>query len=382
MSKLSDFKGWETVRTALVASFIAMLIWVWAEGESVSRERIPLIVSLDADPRSEYMYRSEDEAWKGAVAIEVEGTASAIAEAQTLRGTELRLYAGLDGMPTESGAARVARLSEAIRSHPDLRQLEVVIVSVDPPDVTVEVLKMVQRELPLKVELARTLVIDGEPAASPSTVTIRLPDTLASQLVEGSQPIAFVSEDELDRVRGEGARTVNGIVRLPSSLGQVDSSLVDIRPESVSVLLRIRRDVDSFKLPAVPVWFSLPPTEDSGRWNIEVLDKFVSEVTVTGPADQISRIRGREATIKALVELTTDDLNKATQADTGRAPIAGDPASAAAAPGRASLESGEITRPVIFLGLPTGVAATAANPIVRIRVTKVSKSAAAEDTAP
>lgn len=382
MPKFRNFDGWDTARTALVAAFVALLIWVWAEGESVSRERIPLLVSLDADPRSEYIYRPEDPAWKGAVTIEVEGTPSTIAEARGLRGAELRLYAGLDGMPTEAGSARVARLAEAIRSHPDVKKIDVVVVSIDPPDLPVEVLRMVQRELPVKVELARPLVLDGDPAASPSTVTIRLPDTLASQITDGSQPTAFVSEEELDRVRGDGARTVTGTVRLPQSLGRVDGDLVSIRPDTVSVLLRIRKEVETFRLPAVPVWFSLPPTEDAGQWTVEVLDKFVSDVSVTGPTDLVSRIRSGETTIKALIELTTDDLTRAVQGAAALSPAAADSAAGAVTPGQIPPGSGTINRPVIFLGLPPGVAAAAANPIVSVRVTRTARPAAQESDAP
>jgi hypothetical protein len=370
-----DFKGWETFRTAMVASFVALLVWVWAEGESVSRERIPLRITLDADAGSDYIYRVEDSSsWGGSVTIEVEGTPSAIAEARELRGQNLTLRFGLDGMPREPGNAKVAQLSRAVPNLSELQRLKVVVVSVDPAVLTVDVNRMVQRELPVKVELARPLLLDGEPSPSPATVTVRLPDTAASRIAEGSPPVAFVSNEELDRVRGDGARTVNAIVRLPASIGPVDPALVELRPEVISVSLRIRKEVDSFKTPPVPVWFSLPPTEDGGQWTVEILDKFVSDVVVAGPADQVARIRSGETTIKALVELTSDDLIKAVQPDRAR-PAAGDAASTVVTPGQSPPDSGTISRQVIFLGLPPNVAATAANSIVRVRITRNVKAA-------
>ncbi len=381
MPKLRDFKGWETIRTAIVATFVAMLVWVWAEGESVSRDRIPIRITLDSDPSSDYIYNAEDTAWSGSVVVEVEGTPSAIAEARELPRKELVLRYGIEGMPREAGTARVAQLSKAIPNLPELRKLNVVVVAVDPPVLPVEVRKMVQRELPVKVELARAMLLDGEPSASPSTVTLRLPDSLAARLTEGVQPIASVSAEELDRVKGDGARTVNGTVRLPASIGPIDPNLVEFKPEVVAVSLRIRKEVESFKLAAVPVWFSMPPTEDAGQWTVEVLDKFVNDVVVTGPADQVARIRSGDTTVKALVELATDDLNKAIQNERQR-PAAADSASAAVNPGQVPPGSGTISRPVIFLGLPTGVAASAANPFVRVRVTRHTKPATPESGPP
>ncbi len=373
MSRLRDFKGWDTTRTVLVAVCVAMLIWVWAEGESVSRERIPLLVRFASDAASEYIYRPEDPAWSGAVTIEVEGTPSTIAEARDLRGKELRLFAGLDGMPVEVGLAKAARLSEAIPSLAELRKLKIVVVSVDPPYATVEVRRMVSRELPLKVELARALVLDGEPSASPSTVTVRVPEAIAARFTDGVQPVAYVSEEELDRVRGDGARTVSATVRLPAALGQIEP--VVITPQSVSVNLRIRREVDTLKLPAVPVWFSLPPTEDAGQWTVEVLDKFVSDVTVSGPADQVARIRSGGTAIKALIELSTDDLTKALQPQPAR-PAPGSetaPSVSGQAQPPTAPASGTIARQVMFLGLPPGVTVGAASPVARVRISRASK---------
>ena len=374
-----DMKSWDMVRTALVATFVALLVWIWAEAESVSRKRISILVSLDADPRSEMVYRPEDaewtragNIWTRAVTIEVEGAPSGIADAEALARSDLLLSFGQEGMPREPGPAKLVDLARAIPALNDFRRINVVIASVDPPFVPVEVRRMVQRELPVKVELARPMQLDGEPSASPSTVTIRLPDTLADKLTDGLQPVALVSAEELDRVRGD-TRTVNGLVRLPASLGPVDSSQIDIRPEVVSVSLRVRREVDSFRLPAVPVWFSLPPTEDGAKWTIDVLDSFVNDVTVSGPADLVSRIRSGEVVIKALIELATDDLNKTVQPDRTRPPTDTAPLPP---------DSGTITRPVLFLGLPPGVTATAANPLVRVRIVRAATPTSSADPTP
>ncbi len=369
MSAGARWNSREFFKTAALTTLMAVLIWVWAEGESVSRVSITCRVELQADPAGDLVYRSDDPEWRGNVTFQVEGSAAGIAAARELRGQTLRLTAGLAGMPVEPGPNRVARLREAIAAIPELSRLGVVVVSCEPSEVPVRVMRMVTRDLPVRVELGRTLLLDGEPAPSPAAVSVRMPDSVL--VPDGAQAVAFVSAEELDRVRGDGAaatgaRTAVATIRTPSWLAGIEPLV--IAPETVTVTFRVRKEVDTFRVAAVPVWFGLPPTEDAAQWAVEVLDKFVNDVTLTGPADQVARIRSGEITLKALVELASDDLQRAVRTDR--------PASDPAVPGADTAATGVISRPVTFLGLPPGVTAAAANPVVRVRVTRTGRAGA------
>lgn len=375
MGKARTMTGWELAKTIAVTSAIAMLIWVWAEGESVSRLTVACRVELQAEASGDLVYRAADADWSGAVTFQVEGSPAGIAQARELRGQTLRLSAGLVGMPVEPGPNRVARLREAIAALPELARMDVVVVQCEPSELPVRVMRMVTRDLPVRVELGRTLLLDGEPTPTPATISVRMPDSVS--VPDGAQAIAAVTADELDRVRGDGgaagsgARTAMATIRMPAWLAGVEP--VQILPDSVSVSFRVRKEVDSFRISAVPVWFALPPTEDSGQWVVEVLDKFVNDVSLTGPADQISRIRSGEVTLKGLVELASDDLLRAVRSDrtvpaggaTGEQPVpaAGDPAA-----------TGVVSRPVTFPGLPAGVSVSSGNPVVRVRITRTVRS--------
>lgn len=369
MSAGARWNSREFFKTAALTTLMAALIWVWAEGESVSRVSITCRVELQADPAGDLVYRSDDPEWRGNVTFQVEGSAPGIAAARELRGQTLRLTAGLAGMPVEPGPNRVARLREAIAAIPELSRLGVVVVSCEPSEVPVRVMRMVARDLPVRVELGRTLLLDGEPAPSPAAVSVRMPDSVL--VPDGAQAVAFVSAEELDRVRGDGAaatgaRTAVATIRTPSWLAGIEPLV--IAPETVTVTFRVRKEVDTFRVAAVPVWFGLPPTEDAAQWAVEVLDKFVNDVTLTGPADQVARIRSGEITLKALVELASDDLQRAVRTDR--------PATDTAGPGADPAATGVISRPVTFLGLPPGVTAAAANPVVRVRVTRTGRAGA------
>ncbi|MBX3403316.1 MAG: hypothetical protein KF699_07895 [Phycisphaeraceae bacterium] len=369
MSAAARWNSREFFKTVALTTLMAALIWVWAEGESVSRVSIACRVELQADPFGDLVYRSDDPEWRGNITFQVEGSAAGIAAARELRGQTLRLTAGLAGMPVEPGPNRVARLREAIAAIPELSRLGVVVVSCEPSEVPVRVMRMITRDLPVRVELGRTLLLDGEPAASPATIVVRMPDSVL--VPEGAQAVAFVSPEELDRVRGDGAaaagaRAAVASIRMPPWLAGIEP--VQIAPESVVVSFRVRKETDTFRIAAVPVWFGLPPTEDVAQWTVEVLDKFVNDVTLTGPADQVGRVRSGEITLKALVELASDDLQRAVRSDRAAVDQPG--------PGADPAASGVISRPVTFLGLPPGVTAAAANPVVRVRVTRAGRASA------
>jgi hypothetical protein len=110
------------------------------------------------------------------------------------------------------------------------------------------------------------------------------------------------------------------------------------------------------RLPNVPVWFSLPPTEDGSKWNIEILDKFLTDVTVTGSKEGITRITKGGLVVKGLVELTTDDLEKGLA------------------------EKGSLVKQALFVGVPADLSCSVANSAVRIKVTK--RVGASQDSGP
>lgn len=152
--------------------------------------------------------------------------------------------------------------------------------------------------------------LDGDPIPVPAVVTLRVPEGALSQISETAQVIAAVPASALERL-SDGPQRVQATLRVPGALAGV--AQVQIMPETVMVNLRVRRQSETCSLPSVPVWFSLPPTEDAGAqagWSIELVDKFLSDVTFTGPAEEIRRIRSGELPVKATIELSSEDLQR------------------------------------------------------------------------
>lgn len=336
---------WATLRAGLLALFVAGLIWIWAEGESLVSRPLPRVqVQLPLDLNGEFVLQPEDPTWTGTVQVRLEGPVREVESAVSVLNAGVQLPVPENAAEATDGRLTI-NLRDVLSRLPELNPLRGIITETQPKDLNVRVLHMVSRELPIRVQLAREIALDGEPVATPATAQVRMPDGAASALGETARVAAIVPEEALLRLRSEGPQTFSVPVRLPAD-SPVDPSWVVIRPETVTVSLRPKQALDTIRLPNVPVWFSLPPTEDGTKWNVELTDKFLTDVTVTGPSTEIARIRSGAAAVKATVELGTDDLEKAIG------------------------ENGSIVKQAGFVSLAPGVVATVANTTVRLKVSR------------
>lgn len=333
------------LRSALLAAMMTGLIWIFAEGESVSTRTIIATVNFSSEPSGDVVIRPDDSDFHGSARVRLEGTTRSIDAAALAVGNNFRIAAGLPGVPNTPGEKRYVNLREAISSIPELRGLGSTVAEVVPPVVNVHVIRLVSREIPVRVELDGAVVLDSEPVCKPAMVTIRVPEQFASRLPEAGGAatlfaVARVSGSDLRKLRADEAQTVSAIIHAPDELFGVDP--MSLSPEQAIVTLKLKRTVDTLHIPTVPVWFSMPPTEDAGKWIVELQDKFITDVTLSGPTDQLQRIRSGAWAVKAMIELNSDDLAKGIQ-----------------------------SKAAIFPDLPPGVTASANSQIVRlIRVAK------------
>lgn len=96
-----------------------------------------------------------------------------------------------------------------------------------------------------------------------------------------------------------------------ASLALVVTGLIWVFAERESISTA---PADTIRVASVPVWFSMPPTEDAGKWIVELQDKSIADVTLTGPTDQLERIRSGRWPVRAMITLSADDLTRAVQA--------------------------------------------------------------------
>lgn len=339
---------WSIFKAAVIALIVATLIWIWAEGESLARRQTDAVeVRFPMEPSNDLIIRPDDPNWNGTVRITLEGSVRRVDRAMNAIGKELRLSAALEGMPDKPAVQTALRLRDPISRLPALADAAGVVAEVTPPEVLVTIERMVTRTLPVRIELASPAPLDGQPVVTPPTVEVRLSETVANDLPADAAVVATVNEEQLSRLRTDGPQTLRLPVRLPNGKNG-GAARATIKPETVSAVLRLKLAIDTLTIPTVPVWFSLPPTEDGGKWSIEIVDKFLTDVTVSGPSEDVQRVRSGQLAVKAMIEFTSDELERAANAATPQV----------------------VTKQAACNGLPAGLTCGISNAAVKVRVSR------------
>lgn len=328
----------DRLRVITLTTVIAVLIWAFAEGQSVRTQTMDLDVRFDEGAPTRYV-QVLDSGWTGTVRVRIDGSNTAVDTLlEAIRGP-IRLTAGVDlpGAPGE----HVLDLRAALRESEAFRGIGVTIADLDPATARVLVGTLVERDLPVRVELPDGQV-EGSLEVNPSTVRVEMPTTVAESLPPDAVVVARVS---VDRLRGleAGRRQVLGnvAVELPPEL--VDVSPIRVEPGSVGVALTLRSRTSSIQLPTVPVHVKVAAVAFND-WLVIPQDPFLRDVTVTGPVEEIERIRTGETRITGTLELSVDELE------------------------RAAREGGEATFTARFASLPSPLRFEVEDALVRVRV--------------
>jgi hypothetical protein len=296
-------------RTIVLVALVTVLIWLWAEGESLSTETLTPTVMFVRDEGE--LKLEPYERWTGNVRVRLQGSTRALTDARRMLSSEIQLKLGDRGVPTQPGEQRIVDLVEAIQNLDTVRAAGLTVLEVAPPNTVVRIVKMATRELPVRPAVPTDVALLGEATVFPQRVTVRMSEAQSKRLAPDAVATAELTRGDLANVRDDAALTLATLVRLPGPLGDEDG--VEITPPRVNVTFRLKRSVDSVTVATIPVWFSLPSTEGAG-WDIELIDKFLRDVTFTGPTDAIAKIRSRESVPIAEVRLSSDDLENAIEA--------------------------------------------------------------------
>ncbi|MEN1705414.1 MAG: hypothetical protein AAGJ54_07875 [Planctomycetota bacterium] len=296
------------LRTFGIVSVLAALVWVVAESESLADERFEAAVSLLGDDQAGLiMVPVRREAWTGRVVIDLAGGAAAISRLREPLRAGFVLEPGQGAVPIEPGR-HVLDLTAAVRSLPAFQGSGISIVSVEPEQIEVEIVRLITRDIDIAVRLPEGLDVSSV-VAEPRRARLTYPDTAAAAIDRGAEIIAEVSAAQSDNI-SVGSRSV--IRDVPLLLPDVltGNAFASVEPASVSVIATLEQREDSVTLDAVPVRIQRPAFQ-AERWIVRVdeADQLLSGVVVTGPSDLIARIRSNELRIFATVSLTPDDLD-------------------------------------------------------------------------
>lgn len=298
----------ERIKTISLVSIITLLVWVFAEAESLQRRDVRFTLQFTSDVPSERAIQVDD-SFRGSITVGFSGSASAFAPAEELARTgTLTLAIGSPGIPTTPGEY-VVSLREALRADPALRKLGLTVDRVEPATVRVHVEAM-------EVRTARVVVsagdseLEGVPEVSPATVKVFLPADAAGAAGSSFEVFAALRPEELGRLIAGRRETVPQVrLELPASLKNKRSARIE--PPTAQVTLAVRKRTSSLELAGVPIQVRMAPGELS-RWDVTIpeQDRFIPKLTVSGPSELIDQVKRGEIKVAGTVSLSFEDLEK------------------------------------------------------------------------
>lgn len=305
----------DQVRAVLAAMALAVLVWVYAEAESLRGQDTTLELVLEgaADPPRavDVGDGSGGTLFPGTplrLTVSIEGSTAAL-DAFLRRGPRtLRAAPGEVGVPTLPGA-HTLDLREVLRATQDFKDSGLTIRKVEPATAQVTIDEVASRDVRVEV---RTPVgdLEGLPEATPRTVRVVAPAREIARLTEASTVVAGVDDATWSRLVPGRKEIIPGVrLSLPAELEA--SRRARLEPPTVDVVLTVKSRTATVVVPGVPVHLRVAPGE-LAKFDIDIneQDRTLIDVTVSGPADLIRQIEDRSLPVIAFVALSFEELER------------------------------------------------------------------------
>lgn len=296
----------EGMTTALVVTLITLLVWALAESQTLRTAEVETALSFDAGATPRALRVAAGEPWDSTVRVTVEGPSGAVDRVRRGLAEGVGLSVGVE-IPDLTGRV-VVDLAEAMGREEGLRGSGVRVVEVRPARVALEIEPVEERVLAVTVRLEAGEP-DSPPVAEPGEVRVRGPASVIGSL--GPTAVAVVPPAAIVDLRAGETVTVPGVpVSVESGMRGAAWGL-RIEPAQISTRFAIRATTAQATLGSVPLEVSLPP-DQLGRWLIEIPeeDRAITGVTVRGPATAVAPIGSGQTRVRAVLELTREDLER------------------------------------------------------------------------
>lgn len=310
------------LRTILLVSVVTLLVWLMAESRTVRSQPLELAPRIEPGTGSELVARpAPGTVWPESLRIGLSGSTAGLDQViRSLQG-RLPLRMGIE-VPAVKGVHEID-LREVLRRMEPLPDAGVSVDDIRPDRLKVEVDAMTDLTLPVRVVPPDGVAFasNGAPRASPPALRIRGPASVIERL-RGTEALVRLDAGQIATLVPGRPATVPGLkYELPSD---ADRWSTRVDPPQVDVLLELRSRTVELTLPAMPVQVLMAPGE-VGRWKI-ALDPGSQDlvgVVVSGPSDQIDRLRSGEIVPTASITLGFDELERGI--DSKRADVQGLP---------------------------------------------------------
>lgn len=296
-------------RTFIVVTIITLLVWILAEGQTLRTQNAAAKISFQTGSNTRIVRIDPGESFDGSVTAKVTGSTGRLED--LLDALRAPIVINVDAETSSGSGLRAIDLRDALRSVPPFAQSGISLAEVDPQFVQVEVDDLVQRDVPVRVELP-DVQLEGTYRVTPETVRFSLPKTLSESLpAEDVYVRAVVQPEQIANLPTGREQTIASVRVVPSQV-LTDAWYSRAARTQVSLTLTLRSRTATELIPTVPVQVRVAPTELE-RFDISIpeSDRFLHDVTVRGPSTLIERMRA-DSTLRpiAVVALSFEELER------------------------------------------------------------------------
>lgn len=311
MAKQSAKRGMD-LRTVVLVSLVTLMVWLLAESRTVRSQAADLSVRMETGPESELVVRAAPGfGWPDAVKIGLSGSTAGLDQVlRSLQGV-LVLRVGIE-IPASAGIHEID-LREVMRTSETFIEAGVTVNEVTPDRVRVQVDELAVASLPVRAIVPEGVAFEsgGAPRARPASLRVVGPAGVLARL-EGQEALVRLDPGVIDALRPGQSETITRVrVELPDD---PDRWRTEFDPDFVDVTMTLRSRTQSYTLAPMPIQVLLAPGE-VGRWSVSLQpgQQDLVGVEVTGPSDQIDRLRSGDVVPTALISLTFDELERGVE---------------------------------------------------------------------
>lgn len=301
----------DKLQTSFVVTLIAVLVWLYAEGEAVSQHQIQLQVKFVPPPGRPLLVERDRTASNDApmlVWMTFIGSSGQRSQVE-----QIVSEGALEIMVTDRPDAETPEQTVALRdalADSRLGNLGISIVNTTPDTVSLWVEPLVTEEIGVQVATG-DLQLAQPPTPEPVKVNITVPARLADE-AQNLKLIADLTREDLSQYEVNTQQTLPAVpLRLPQPLQRPG---VVLERDTVAVTFTIRKQIDSVTLTAVPIHINAPPLVlEQYRIRLPEDQMVLPDVRLAGPADVIDRIRRKDVRVWAELRPSVDELDDGVQ---------------------------------------------------------------------
>ena len=296
----------EAIETIVVVTLITVLVWLYAEGESVRTYKEEVRVKFVAPPAQNLLIKpmTSRTDTQGAIRVQVTFRASAHQhqEFREKTGHNNLLKIAVPG----PGDNQPIVLKDALLQETPIGELGLNIEQTDPRTETVDAEQLTTVTLPVRLETGG-LHLAGTAKVAPSQVKVTLPKQFAD-LANNARVMASLSGLDPDQLTVDQQHTARVRLTLPGYLSRHDATLETAYAKATFTIENL---TDTVTLASIPIHLNATPLL-LRRYQIKLSsdNMVVRDVKLTGPADEMTKIREKQIKVWAEIRPTMDEMSR------------------------------------------------------------------------